>query len=106
MNIKSVFIFPKPTGQYTVGTKLFELTDTAHNDPETHKPRELVVQVWYPAEKRAGQIEHWARIDRIAEENPDLTYEFIKNILTAQQEAQSGKLESYSIKTRTNNLKK
>ena len=43
----------------------------------------------------AGQIEHWAKIGRIAEENPDLTYEFIKNILIAQQEAHSGKLEPY-----------
>lgn len=25
------------------------------------------------------QIEHWARIGRIMEANPDLTYEFIKN---------------------------
>jgi len=46
----------------------------------------------------AGQIEHWARIGRLAEENPDLTYEFIKNILIAQQEAQSGKLEPYILK--------
>ena len=45
----------------------------------------------------AGQIEHWARIGRIAEENPDLTYEFIKNILIAQQEARSGKLEPFSL---------
>ncbi len=43
----------------------------------------------------AGQIEYWARIGKIAEENPDLTYEFIKNILIAQQEAKSGKLEPY-----------
>ena len=43
----------------------------------------------------AGQIEHWAKIGKIAEENPDLTYEFIKNILIAQQEAKSGKLELY-----------
>lgn len=43
----------------------------------------------------AGQIEHWARIGRIAEENPDLTYEFIKNILIAQQEAHAEKLEPY-----------
>jgi len=47
----------------------------------------------------AGQIEHWARIGRLAKENPDLTYEFIKNILIAQQEAQSGKLEPYILKT-------
>ena len=41
----------------------------------------------------AGQIEHWAKIGRIAEENPDLTYEFIRNILIAQQEAKNDKLE-------------
>ena len=45
----------------------------------------------------AGQIEHWAKIGRIAEENPDLTYEFIKNILIAQEEAESGKLQAYSF---------
>ncbi|QQR49572.1 ParD-like family protein [bacterium] len=43
----------------------------------------------------AGQIEHWAKIGKIAEENPDLTYEFIKNILIAQQEAKSEDLEPY-----------
>ncbi len=43
----------------------------------------------------AGQIEHWANIGKIAEENPDLTYEFIKSLLIAQQEAKSSHLESY-----------
>jgi len=43
----------------------------------------------------AGQIEHWAKIGRLAEENPDLTYEFIKNILIAQEEAKANKLEPY-----------
>lgn len=43
------------------------------------------------------QIEHWARIGKIAEENPDLTYEFIKNLLIAQQEALAGKLEPYTF---------
>jgi hypothetical protein len=43
----------------------------------------------------AGQIEHWARIGKIAEENPDLSYEFIKNILIAQEEAEAGKLKTY-----------
>ncbi|MBW2605799.1 MAG: hypothetical protein JRE28_16070 [Deltaproteobacteria bacterium] len=28
-----------------------------------------------------GQIEHWARIGKCAEENPDLTYSLIKDIL-------------------------
>jgi len=45
----------------------------------------------------AGQIEYWAKIEKIAEENPDLTYEFIKNILIAQQEAEDGKLKPYTF---------
>lgn len=32
------------------------------------------------------QIEYWSRIGKIAEENPDLTYGFIKDILLAQEE--------------------
>lgn len=44
----------------------------------------------------AGQIE-WAKIGKIAEENPDLTYVFIKNILVAQQEAEEGRLQKYSF---------
>ena len=32
------------------------------------------------------QIEHWAKIGKIAEENPDLSYEFIKNIMLAMNE--------------------
>ena len=45
----------------------------------------------------AGQIEYWAKIGRIAEENPDLNYELIKDILIAQQEADVGKLEPYKF---------
>ncbi|MBS1987552.1 hypothetical protein JST56_00995 [Candidatus Dependentiae bacterium] len=42
-------------------------------------------------------MEHWAKIGKIAEKNPDLTYEFIKSILIAQQEAKSSHLESYKF---------
>lgn len=35
------------------------------------------------------------KIIRLAEENPDLTHEFIKNILIAQQETMAGKGEPY-----------
>ncbi|MFA6263389.1 MAG: ParD-like family protein [Candidatus Babeliales bacterium] len=45
----------------------------------------------------AGQIEHWATIGKIAEENPDLTYEFIKDLLVSKQELAAGKLESYTF---------
>jgi hypothetical protein len=45
----------------------------------------------------AGQIEYWATIGRIAEENPDLTYDFIKDILIAQQEALVGQVTPYQF---------
>lgn len=32
------------------------------------------------------QIEYWSRIGKIAEENPDLPYSFIKDILLAMQD--------------------
>lgn len=35
------------------------------------------------------------KIRKIAEENPDLTYEFIKALLSAQQEVKDGKIEEY-----------
>ncbi len=33
-----------------------------------------------------GQIEHWARIGKCAEENPDLTYDLIKEIFIGIEE--------------------
>ena len=42
----------------------------------------------------AGQIEHWARLGKCAEENPDLTYSLIKDILIGIEELeQGGKIE-------------
>jgi hypothetical protein len=38
------------------------------------------------------QIEHWVKIGKIVEENPDLPYEFIKSILIARQEIFADKL--------------
>ena len=36
------------------------------------------------------QIEHWSRIGKIAEENPDLPFSMIRDILIADQEAVVG----------------
>ena len=38
----------------------------------------------------AGQIEHWARMGKCAEENPDLTYALIKEILIGLEELEQG----------------
>jgi hypothetical protein len=45
----------------------------------------------------AGQIEHWARIGKTAEENPDLSYEFIKDSLLAKAEIDNGFAYEYKF---------
>ena len=44
-----------------------------------------------------GQVEHWARIGKCAEENPDLTYGLIKEILIGIQELDHGEKIEYSF---------
>ena len=44
-----------------------------------------------------GQIEHWARIGKCAEENPYLTYNFIKDILNGMKELDQGEKTEYSF---------
>lgn len=41
------------------------------------------------------QIEHWSRIGKIAEENPDLSYGFICEMLFALGEAGEGKTKPF-----------
>jgi hypothetical protein len=43
------------------------------------------------------QIERWVRIGKMMEDNPDLTYEFVKQVLVAKVERDSGELESYHL---------
>lgn len=43
------------------------------------------------------QIEHWARVGEIMEDNPDLPYEFVKQAIIAQAEKEAGKLENYDF---------
>ncbi len=44
-----------------------------------------------------GQIEHWAKIGKCAEENPDLTYNLIKEVLLGLEELNQGESSEYSI---------
>ncbi len=44
-----------------------------------------------------GQIEHWARIGKCAEENPDLTYDLIKDILIGIEELNQNEKEEYKF---------
>jgi hypothetical protein len=45
----------------------------------------------------AGQIEHWARMGKCAEENPDLTYALIKEILIGLDELDQGEKTEYQF---------
>jgi len=44
-----------------------------------------------------GQIEHWAHIGKCAEENPDLTYSLIKEILIGVEELEQGEKSEYKF---------
>ena len=45
----------------------------------------------------AGQIEHWARMGKGAEENPDLPYSLIKEILIGLDELDQGEKTEYKF---------
>ena len=41
------------------------------------------------------QIEHWAKIGRMIEDNPDLTYNSIKDMLLGLEDVKMGHTEEY-----------
>jgi hypothetical protein len=43
----------------------------------------------------AGQVEYWAKIGQLVEENPDLPYRFILDILVGLDEVNSGQISPY-----------
>jgi hypothetical protein len=55
------------------------------------------VKVHADAQSRSvpKQIEYWAKIGRIAEDNPDLPFSLINEILLAKSEIENGRLTRY-----------
>jgi predicted transcriptional regulator len=43
------------------------------------------------------QIEHWAKIGEMMEDNPELPYEFVRQAIIAKAEKEAGKLEAYQF---------
>ena len=44
---------PEPLGSYSIGTKIFEWTDTTRDEwftDEINDKRRIAVQIWYPSE--------------------------------------------------------
>ena len=56
-------------------------------------------KIYSKIEKRSvtGQIEHWARIGKCAEDNPDLTYGLIKEILIGLVELEQEESSEYKF---------
>lgn len=46
----------------------------------------------------ANQIEYWAQMGQLAEDNPDLPAAFIQDILIGQEQANAGELKPYPLK--------
>lgn len=62
-------------------------------------------QVHAAAELRTipKQIEHWARIGRIMIDNPELSYEFVSEMLLADAEVKQGTVKPYVRRTQSKN---
>ena len=56
-------------------------------------------KIFSKVDKRSltGQIEHWARIGKCAEENPDLTYSLIKEIFIGLAELEQEESSEYNF---------
>lgn len=63
--------------------------------------QELVreAKIYSKIDKRSvtGQIEHWARIGKCAEDNPDLTYSLIKELLIGLVELEQEESSEYKF---------
>ena len=44
------------------------------------------------------QIEHWVKIGKAAEENPDLPYDFIRGVIEAGEEIKRGDVSIFSFR--------
>ena len=66
---------------------------------------QLSDQLYEDARRHAGvnsrsvpkQIEFWSHIGKIAEENPDLPYEFIKALLISNAEIENGEITPFKF---------
>ncbi|MBD0786733.1 hypothetical protein HUO09_10265 [Vibrio sp. Y2-5] len=60
------------------------------------------VKVHAEAESRSvpKQIEYWAKIGQIMIDNPDLSYDFVRDALLASEEVKLGSVKRYERRTR------
>lgn len=62
--ILPMFRLPQPTGPYAVGTRIIYLVDLHRMETHvkgSHRPRELMVQIWYPATPHGQHLASYRR---------------------------------------------
>ena len=72
-----MFSFPKPTGSYPIGTRILYMHDDSRKEDagaDRGRPRELMVQIWYPA---AASKNHFAPYRRWAESKLKNSYQSV-----------------------------
>lgn len=62
-------------------------------DEDLVKEARLQARVWHRSVPM--QIEHWARIGHIAEDNPDLSYAQIMDVLQGMHDMEEGNVKEY-----------
>jgi len=89
MYVFPVFKLPSPTGNFKVGTEVFHFVDKNREeifDTTTNGKRELMIQVWYPAENTSGkpsQFIYDAKITNLMAKNyglPGFAFEHLKYV--------------------------
>ncbi len=64
-------------------------------------PNDIIFQAkkYAPINDRSvpKQLSHWAKIGKIAEENPDLSYNFIKDTLYGLKEYEQNEVSNYEF---------
>ncbi|WP_158647483.1 alpha/beta fold hydrolase [Actinoplanes sp. ATCC 53533] len=74
VDVPAAFTLPAPTGPHAVGTVALHLIDRARTDPwiDRTAPRELMVQLWYPARHAHGRAWPWLTASEAAPVGVDL----------------------------------
>jgi hypothetical protein len=79
---------------HTSGLRSFQIRRSMPNDYPGTLPK---WRVWYlfTAASIAGQIEYWAKLGQMIEDNPDLPLPFIQEILVGREQIKSGQGTPY-----------
>lgn len=84
-----VFRLPEPSGRFQVGTQAFHWIDEGREEPFSPTPsgkRELMIQVWYPAQEASGSYSPFIPTPRILRPMaanyglPGVTFEYLRYV--------------------------